>query len=65
MQIIARERNEHKRAEFRRLISQFQPEQFIFIDESSKDKRTTQVQHNTFDVAYRVNVIGVKRPLEW
>ena len=44
LQIIARERDERKRAEFRRFTSQFQPEQFLFVDESSKDERTTQVR---------------------
>ena len=41
---IARERDERKRAEFRRFVSEFKPEQFLFVDESSKDERTIQVQ---------------------
>ncbi|KAK3753359.1 hypothetical protein QZH41_018861 [Actinostola sp. cb2023] len=42
MQLVARQRNELQRAEFRRFISQFRAEQFIFLDESSKDDRTLQ-----------------------
>ena len=39
LQIIALERDERNRAEFRRFTSQFQPGQFLFVDESSKDER--------------------------
>ncbi|KAK3703424.1 hypothetical protein QZH41_014259 [Actinostola sp. cb2023] len=42
LHIFARQRNEYMRAEFRRFVSQFQPNQFLFVDESSKDERTTQ-----------------------
>ena len=43
LQVIARQRNEAQRAVFRRLVSAFRKEQLIFLDESSKDERTTQV----------------------
>ena len=39
LQIIALERDERNRAEFRRFTSQFQPGKFLFVDESSKDER--------------------------
>ena len=45
MQIIARQRDERRRAEFRRFIAQFNPDQFLFVDESSKDDRTLQVYY--------------------
>ena len=37
--ILPYERDNYLRAKFTRLISQFRPKQFIFIDESSKDNR--------------------------
>ena len=52
--IIARERDERKRAEFRRFTSQFQPEQFLFVDESSKDERTTQCAAN---IAINIEIV--------
>ena len=39
LSILAYERDNYLRADFTRLISQFRSEQFIFIDESSKDNR--------------------------
>ena len=56
LQIIARERDERKRAEFRRFTSQFQPEQFLFVDESSKDERTTQVRCE-YSIRHRNNAV--------
>ncbi|KXJ21745.1 Retrovirus-related Pol polyprotein from transposon 297 [Exaiptasia diaphana] len=44
LSLIAYQRNERLRAEFRRRISQFEPHQLLFIDESSKDERTFQVE---------------------
>ena len=41
--VIARQRNEAQSLVFRRLVSAFRKEQLIFLDESSKDERTTQV----------------------
>lgn len=43
LNLIAKQRDEQERAAFRRKISQFQPHQFLFIDESAKDERTFQV----------------------
>ncbi|XP_048581384.1 uncharacterized protein LOC125556694 [Nematostella vectensis] len=42
MHIVTRQRNEFERATYRRFISQFKPNQLLFIDESSKDERTIQ-----------------------
>ncbi|KAG2128567.1 hypothetical protein DEU56DRAFT_872655 [Suillus clintonianus] len=38
---IARERNEDRRASFIRRMAQYKPEELGFIDETSKDERTT------------------------
>lgn len=38
---IARERNETKRADFIRRMAQYEPEELGFLDETSKDERTT------------------------
>lgn len=38
---IARERNEDRRADFIRRMAQYEPEELGFIDETSKDERTT------------------------
>ncbi|EDO39654.1 predicted protein [Nematostella vectensis] len=42
MHIVARQRNEFERATYRRFISQFKPNQLLFIDESLKDERKIQ-----------------------
>ena len=38
---IAKERDEDKQAEFMQRMSQYSPEEIGFIDETSKDERTT------------------------
>lgn len=37
---IAKERNEDVRADFKRQVAQYTPDQLLFIDETSKDERT-------------------------
>lgn len=46
LNLVAKQRNEMLRAEFRRRIAQFETHQLLFIDESSKDDRTFQVKKN-------------------
>lgn len=43
LQVIAKERDERRRANFRRYMAQFNKHDLLFIDESSKDERTFQV----------------------
>ena len=38
---MAIERSSEKRAEFNMRISRYKPEQLVFVDESSVDRRTT------------------------
>ncbi|XP_028516338.1 uncharacterized protein LOC114575526 [Exaiptasia diaphana] len=42
LNLIARQRNDWLRAEFRHRMAQFDTHQLLFIDESSKDERTFQ-----------------------
>ena len=41
----AHERNEKLRKDYREFVSQFQPDMFVFVDESSKNSRTPQRTH--------------------
>ena len=43
LHVIAKQRNEVKRAQYRHLVAGFNKHQFLFIDESAKDDRTFQV----------------------
>lgn len=55
LNLIARQRDEQKRANFRRQIIRFKPHQFLFIDESAKDERTFQVfsiSHNLYSIKF-------------
>ncbi|XP_067021928.1 uncharacterized protein [Acropora muricata] len=42
LQLIAKERDERRRANFRRYMAQFNKHELLFVDESSKDNRTFQ-----------------------
>ncbi|KAL9960140.1 hypothetical protein ACROYT_G033551 [Oculina patagonica] len=42
LQLIAKERDERRRANFRRYMAQFNKHELLFVDESSKDDRTFQ-----------------------
>ncbi|XP_028408665.1 uncharacterized protein LOC114531222 [Dendronephthya gigantea] len=58
LNIYAVQRSDMKRAEYRRRIAQFQPHQFIFIDESSKDDRTFQRRYGRGLKGRRISVRG-------
>ena len=59
LQIIAKERDENRRADFRHFISQFDKNQLLFIDESSKDDRTFQVKvHKPVHSGYYMPACG-------
>ncbi|KAK3735150.1 hypothetical protein QZH41_010929 [Actinostola sp. cb2023] len=45
LHVIANQRSEERRAEYRRKIADYHPDQLLFIDESSKDDRTFQRQY--------------------
>ena len=45
LKIIAAERNENLRADFIRRMAQYEPEQLGFLDEYSKDERTSSWRH--------------------
>ncbi len=58
MNLIAYERNEVERAEFINFISQFDSSMFIFVDETSKDSRTSQRKYMCGQRGQRISVKG-------
>lgn len=46
LSVIARERDERRRAHYRRIIGAFDRRQLLFIDESARDERTFQVSYH-------------------
>ena len=55
---LAVERNEAKRAQFLIDIGQFNPEQLVFVDESSVDKRTSQRHYGWSEGGRRAEMHG-------
>ncbi|KXJ23296.1 hypothetical protein AC249_AIPGENE6191 [Exaiptasia diaphana] len=58
LQIIAKQRDEMRRAQYRRFISQFQSRHLLFIDESAKDERTYQRKYGLGLTGKRVSRKG-------
>jgi len=59
---VAKERNENLRADFIRQMAQYDPEQIGFIDETSKDERTTQRRRGRAKKGRRAEMKGVFVP---
>ncbi len=64
LRVIARERDEDLRADFRRQMGQYSAEQLGFLDEVSKDERTLQRRYGRSQKNARAAMKGVFYPRE-